>query len=259
MPKLYFGSRGRQLDHRLMWIIDFLSVALLKEYNFSDDGGDGIVLFEKPSQFEYLAKNIQKMELDPFQLTFKASEMRDALGFSSNRLSIKEIKQLFEQLQEVIFEVRRAPVLYDAKKGTWAKTTISQNLYTLKTDEIGIISNRWKTKDCEITIRFDTIMGWLFISNLSCGTKGRITLPKEAVSTLRIPGAQNILREIRLWKKPRKYSYRDMAGLVGTKATRLRDQKRAILSALSELKEHGYINNFILIGRGKETKYKIIK
>jgi hypothetical protein len=145
-------------------------------------------------------------------------------------------------------------VLYDAEKQEWAKTTISDPLYSLRIDRLGVISNRWKTRDAYITCRFSTLLGWLFVGNLSCGRRGRITLPKHCASELS-EGAQNVLRELRFWRKPRPYPQPDMASLVGTKAERVTDQKKAIKSVLDELEEKKYIPEPKIVGRGRKTCY----
>lgn len=257
-------TRGRKLNHRLMWASDILSVLVTNECGFSDNRRreKDLALFENASEFNWLIKNYDSIKSEAIKVNFKASKARDMLGFNSDRMSIKDVKELFQQLQEVIFDLERGPVFYDIEKGGWApvKSTVGSSLYTLRIDEVGdeseFFSNRWKTKDILITCMFDTVMGWLFVGNLSCGRAGRITLPKGFAPELN-PGAQNVLRELRLWRNPRPYSVNEMAALVGSEAKDVADIKRKIDHAINELLEKKYISVPLITGRGWDTKYRL--
>jgi hypothetical protein len=109
-----FSTRGRELDTRLMWVVDVLSVAISNEferYNDATKAKEKLVLFDNPSHFEFIVKNHKELDIDPFEVTLKASKVRDEWGFDSNQLSINEVVELFESMQEVIFNITRACVL----------------------------------------------------------------------------------------------------------------------------------------------------
>jgi hypothetical protein len=257
-----FGSRGRKLDYKLMWAVDFLSSELSKQCGFSEAKKSEMVLFKTPFEFFRFVGDI-KDGLVPFNdtfvdLQFKASEVRKWLGFTSNEMSLKDVVGLFKGLQEVIFEAEGEPILRDAEKNEWVKTTVSDTLYSLRRDSLGIVSNRWKTKDVVLILRFANIMSWLFIANLSCGKVGRITLPKNARHELDGYG-QNILRELRLWKKPRAYNVFDLASVAGLKSKRVDELIGSLKRILTDLKDKSYIKDFEATGKGKNTWFVIVK
>ena len=258
-----FGSSGQELNHKLMWAVDFLSSELSKQCGF--DGakkGDELVLFKTPFEFFRFVGDI-KEGLVPFNDTFvdmqfKATEVRKWLGFTPNEMSIKDVVDLFRGLQRVIFEAEGEPILRDADKNEWVKTTVSDTLFSLRRDNLGIISNRWKTKDVVLTLRFANIMSWLFIANLSCGKNGLITLPKNARHELDGYG-QNILRWLRLWKKPRKIIVSDLASIAGLKSSNISWLVTSLKRILTDLKDKCYIKDFEATGKGKDTWFVIVK
>jgi len=257
-----FGSSGQELNYKLMWVVDFLSSELSKQCGFSEDKKNEMVLFETPSAF-YNFIGDMKDGLIPSKYTFvdlqfKASEVRKWLGFTSNEMSIKDVVDLFRGLQRVIFEAEGEPILRDAEKNEWVKTTVSDTLYSLRRDNLGVVSNRWKTKDVVLTLRFANIMSWLFIANLSCGKKGLITLPKNARHELDGYG-QNILRWLRLWKKPRKIIVSDLASIAGLKYKEAYRLIIALERILDDLKDKSYIKDFEATGKGKNTWFVIVK
>lgn len=265
------STRGGELTHKVMWAVDFLSKEISNTFKNFSNGEKDIVLFENVSEFEALQVQFDKPEMrslrgDCLSVSFNASDVRDMLGFTSNEMSIKDVKELFQRLQEVIFDLKRAPVFCDSEHGGFSRvsTTIGQNLYTLKIDKLDIaeaekkyFSNRWKTRDLKITCIFDTIMGWLFVGNLSCGKYGWLTLPKGYAKELN-KGEQNVLRELRLHGGGRRYSVRDMAGLIETEAEELAGIKRAVDIVLGGLVEKKYMKKPKIEGRGWKTTYQLI-
>lgn len=249
-----YKTRGRELDYKLMWIVDFLSDLMGSAFSKGKRGE--LVLFRNAAMFFKYMKNIEKYE--PFVIDFKASEVRKWFGFNSDKMPVKEVVGLFKGLQEVIFEAHGEPILRDAEKKEWSRTTVSSSLYSLKKEKIGIISNRWKTKDYLLTLRFDSVMGWLFLQNLSCGKSARITLPKNAIHELS-GYEQNILREMRLWKKPPPYPIQKLGNIAGFKAKEVTKLKNSLIKALTDLKEKRYIENFVYTGRGENMKFSINK
>ncbi len=257
-----FGSSGQELNYKLMWVVDFLSSELSKQCGFSEDKKNEMVLFETPSAF-YNFIGDMKDGLIPSKYTFvdlqfKATEVRKWLGFTSNEMSIKDVVDLFRGLQRVIFEAEGGPILRDAEKNEWVETTVSDTLYSLRRDNLGVVSNRWKTKDVVLTLRFANIMSWLFIANLSCGKKGLITLPKNARHELDGYG-QNILRWVRLWKKPRKIIVSDLAKIAGLKSSNISWLVTSLGRILDSLKDKHYIKDWKPTGKGKNTWFVIVK
>jgi len=257
-----FGSRGHKLDYKLMWAVDFLSSELSKQCGFDKAKKSEMVLFKTPSEFFSFVGDIKgglvSSNYTFVDIQFKASEVRKWLGFTSNEMSLKDVVGLFKGLQEVIFEAEGEPILRDAEKNEWVKTTVSDTLYGLRRDNLGIVSNRWKTKDVVLTLRFDNIMSWLFIANLSCGRVGQITLPKNARHEL--DGyEQNVLRWVRLWKKPRPINVFDLASVAGLKSKRVDELIGSLKRILTDLKNKSYIKDFEATDRGKNTWFVIIK
>ena len=257
-----FGSSGQELNYKLMWAVDFLSSELSKQCGFDEAKKDEMVLFKTSSDFFGFLGDMKDGLIPPkytfVDLQFKASEVRKWLGFTSNEMSIKDVVELFRGLQRVIFEAEGEPILRDAEKNEWVKTTVSDTLYSLRRDNLGVVSNRWKTKDVVLTLRFANIMSWLFIANLSCGKKGLITLPKNARHELDGYG-QNILRWLRLWKKPRKIIVSDLASIAGLKYKEAYRLIIALERILDDLKDKSYIKDFEATGKGKNTRFLIVK
>lgn len=255
--KKYLTS-GQELDYKLMWAVDFLSSEISKQTGISKDKKGELVLFRNAAMFfDFLSKKPKTFE--PYILKFKASEARKWLGFSSNKMSLKNVVDLFRGLQRVIFEAEGERILRDAEKGKWVETTVSSSLYSMKRVSLKrIISNRWKTQDVNLFLRFDSVMGWMFLGNLSCGRKGRITLPKQARHEL-TGYQQNILRELRLWKKPKPYNIFELAKIAGYKSKETDKLRKSLVKALEGLKQKQYIKDFEPTGKGKKIKFKIFK
>jgi len=253
-----YGAFGQQLDYKLMWVVDFLSSEISRRAGFSKNKKGELALFKNASQFFNFTKKLNQFESVLFE--FKASEVREWLGFSSDKMSIRDIVDLFRALQGVIFEAESEPILRDVEKGKWVKTTVvSSSLYSMKRKELKkVISNRWNTKDIYLTLRFDSVMGWLFLANLSCGQVGRMTLPQKAIHELS-GYEQNILREIRLWRHPRKYSIFELSRIAGLKSKVVFKLKKSLIKMLENLKNRKYIKDFKITGRGKNTKFLIVK
>ncbi len=258
-----FSSSGQKLNHKLMWAVDFLSYKLSKECGFDKGKKSEMVLFKNASAFFNFIRDIKEGLIpsnDTFvNIQFKASEARKWLGLTSDEMSIADIVDLFRGLQRVIFEATGEKIFRDTDKKEWVETTVSDTLYSLRRDKLEVLSNRWKTKDVELTLRFGNIMSWLFISNLSCGKAGRITLPKGARHEL--DGyEQNVLRWIRLWKKPRKINVSDLAAIGGLRDKNIHRLAEKLNNILKKLKEKKYIKDFkVLWGKGKETQFEIFK
>ncbi len=257
-----FDSSGQKLNHKLLWAVDFLSSKLSKKCGFDKGKKSEVVLFENALTFFNFMGDI-KNGLIPSKYTFvdiqfKASEVRDWLGFTSDEISLREVVDLFRGLQRVIFEAEGEPILRDAEKKEWVKTTVSDTLFSLRRDNLGIISNRWKTKDVILNLRFQNIMSWLFIANLSCGKEGRITLPKKAIHELDGYG-QNVLRWLRLWKKPREINVIELANIAGLKNKEVKKLIHSLIRILIDLKQKSYIKSYKSEGKGKNTQFEIIK
>lgn len=260
-----YKVRGQKLDYKTMWIVDFLSTKISTIFGRSAKGDGDLVLYKNASDF---SKDLERYKagLIPYkntfiEFTFKASKIREWLGFSSDQMSVKDVVDLFEKLQGVIFEIQSEPVFFDKEGKKWAVVREkSSSLYTSTKDWYSIISNRWKTYDCVIKVRFsyENLMGWLFIANLSCGKSGRITLPKDARHGL-TGYEQNILREMRLWKYPRAYGVFELAKIAGFKNKEVDKLRKSLITALENLKEKKYIKDFKPDGRGKNTEFTMIK
>ncbi len=263
-----YGTRGRELDFKLMWVVDFLSGKITDHLQKTfKDQNDGLVLFKNADIFLKWIDRVRNGQIAAensfIQFEFNASEVKDELGLSSDKkISIKDVVGLFEKLQEVIFEVRGLPVIFDAEEGGWRKFKRkkgSDTLYYLESEKTGVIvSNRWKTKDYKLSLTFNSPIGWLFLANLSCGKPAWLTLPRSAHNLPEYE--QNILREIRLWKKPRPYYILELAAIAGLKGKDVSKLKKSLIRVLTNLKNKKYIKDFKFdAGRGKKTKFTIIK
>ncbi len=260
-----YKTRGEKLNYKTMWIVDFLSSKISTIFGHSAKGGGDLVLYKTASDF---SKDLGRYEagLIPHKHTFvefvfKASKVREWLGFNSNQMSIKDVVDLFEKLGAVIFEVKSEPTFFDKDGKHWAVIREeSSSLYRLTKDWYSIISNRWKTQDCVLKVRFsyENLMGWIFLANLSCGKSGRITLPKNARHEL-TRYEQNILRELRLWKYPRAYPIFELAKIAELKSKEVDKLRKSLIRALENLKKQKYIKDFKVEGKGKNTEFVVIK
>jgi hypothetical protein len=260
-----YKTRGKKLDYKTMWVVDFLSSKISTIFEDSVKGGGDLVLYKNSSDF---SKALEQYEAGviPYKNTFvefifKASKIREWLGFNSNQMSIKDIVDLFERLEGVIFEIQSEPTFFDKDGKHWAVVREeSSSLYRLTKDWYSIISNRWKTQDCVLKVRFsyENLMGWIFIANLSCGRSGRITLPNNARHEL-TRYEQDILRELRLWKYPRAYPIFELAKIAELKSKEVDKLRKSLIRALENLKKQKYIKDFKVEGKGKNTEFVVIK
>jgi len=243
-----FKSRGRELDYKLMWVVDYLSSEVSKQCGFSKAKKDELALFRSEADFNKVVGDIREegeSKTNVVDVSFMASEVRNFWGLTSDEMSVEGVLNEFKEFQGVIFEAEGEKIFRDVEKKQWVQRGVSDPLYHLEWKREGVFSNRWKTQDIRITLYFGgiNILSWIFLANLSAGRAGRLTLPHEA--RLRLSGyEQNILRWIRMWPKPTRLNILDLAKIAGLRNKKVEALKASLILALENLKAEGYIKDF---------------
>lgn len=242
-----FKLGDKKLSYQTMWIVDCLAQkireqrGLLKGRKRKPFYKDVVALrnwIEGESE-----ENIEKVML-------KATEIREMLDLSSDKLPIGKIEELVFDLTQVIIEMTSDKVLYISKDKRYTNISIASTLFSrIKAEEqrLSFVSNRWKTRDIVFVFRFDTAVGKLFVHNLLSG--GYTFLPIEMYKLSE--SAQNIWRELSLWKNPHErfngagYSLFELADIAGLKQSQpWSNKRRYVLRALEELERERLVENF---------------
>jgi len=249
-----------EIDAEMMWIIDFLSREISNQWGFSNNkDSKELVLFNNPDIFFNFIDNT-KIKPCIWELKLTASKIREKMNLSSDEMPIKKLINLFDKVSEVFFNIRSEPILFNPEKNEWSRISIKSTLFLLIKEEIGTISNRWKTKDCELRLRFSSEypMGWLMIGNLSCGRSGRLTLPERAYKELSLY-EQNLVRNTRLWKNSQTYLVLIWGKIAGYKQKNITLLTKYLDKAWENIKLKGYIKKYEIKGKGKKAIIEIIK
>ena len=242
-----FRTGDKKLTYQTMWIVDCLAQKIREQH--------GLIKGRKRKPFykDFVALRSwieSESEENIVKIMLKATEIRKMLDLSSNKLSVGKIEELVFDLTQVVIEMTSDKVLFISKTKRFANISIASTLFSrIKVEEqrLNFVSNRWKTRDIVFVFRFDTAVGKLFVHNLLSG--GLTFLPIEMYKLSE--SAQNIWREMSLWKEPHErfngagYSLFELADIAGLKQSQPWSNKRKyVLRALKELERERFIEKY---------------